>query len=435
MFLKNTAGTYEPAFFIIRIDADQAPEDLLAENESTFIHEYVHLLQDLVLPYCMRENIARLETFLLQIQNARQQGELRLPSSYSDANVELVKRINEFTWGSSSSHDGVTEITRVELVEDSVEGQDYKLQKYLLSAVGVHGYHFGARDLLEYIASKLESRHFPDAAKPMDLPYRSVDLVLAHEGLGYLSDVKRVALVEYCLLNDNPARRLMVMIEDIRKGYFAGADDGDDDAFVARLQNLQWVPNGAPARSITQKLAVRYEQLKETLRDQFPPDTFPTIYAWLNGVLQYAQEALAGRSMFTSLYQMETAQFRKEIGALLARLGVPLVVNRHGSLGSSLGDETSKHQFIQLLLAYEFTDYLQRDEPTCPLYARCEADSPELIDATDCMDAPFRRAQRDELCPFGVFVKATGLAQVRWYTKDRLIPGWRTDSSLGHDWP
>lgn len=46
--------------------------------------------------------------------------------------------------GASSSHDDVAEINRIELIEESVKGQDYKLQKYLLSARGVHDYHFGA---------------------------------------------------------------------------------------------------------------------------------------------------------------------------------------------------------------------------------------------------------------------------------------------------
>jgi hypothetical protein len=428
MFLRSAAaGEYEPAYFIIRIDADQPPEELLQKNESTFFHEYIHLLQDLVLPYCMRENMVRMETFFVLIQQARQSGEMRLPSEASGADVDLTKRIAATTWGASSFHRGVAAIHQIDMIEESVDGKEYRLQKYILSGDNVSNYHFGARDLLEYIASKIELRHFPGEFTPPDLPYRSVDLVLEHKGLSYLSDVKRVALAEYCLSNDNPARRMMMIIEDILQGSFKEKDRGDDDAFVDHLISLDWTARGVPFRTIADKLSKRYSELRETLQNQFHPDAFPAIYAWLDGALTYAKEALSGRGLFAALYSMETEEFHFAIHKILDRVGIPLVQNRGHSLGTSLGGETSKDQFIQLLLAYEFPEYLKRDETTCPLYSRCQTDAPALIDEIDCIEAPFRRAKRKKLCPFGVFVKATGLAQVRWYTRDRLISSFRSD--------
>lgn len=426
MFLKSAEGSYEPAFFIIRVESDEPPEQLAEENEPTFVHEYLHLLQDLVMPYCMRENMVLLETFLLQIANAREQGEMHLPSDYSDEHVRLTKKIGQVTWGGHSFHNDVARIDQIELQEEAVEGKEYKLQKYLLSGVGVDGYHFGARDLLEYIASKIEARHFPSGHNLPDLPYRSVDLVIVHEGLAHLSDAKRIALAEYCLMNDNPARRLMVVIEDIKKGTFNGTDRGDDDAFVQFLSKLEWKAQGVDFQTMADKLALRYAQFLETLQRQFPESAFPEIYSWLGETLKYAQESIAGRSLFSSLYAMSIEQFRAAMSTLLSRLGIPLIVNRSGQLGTSLGNESSKPQFIQLLLAYQFSEYLKSDETTCPLYSNCERDTPELINDIDCMDAPFRRASDEELCPFGAFVKAMGLSTVSWYKKDRLIPGWRS---------
>ncbi|ARL21188.1 hypothetical protein [Burkholderia pseudomallei] len=426
MFLRNADGSYEPAFFIIRVESDELPEQLAEANESTFVHEYLHLLQDLVMPYCMRENMVLLETFLLQIANAKEKNEMHLPSEYSDEHVRLAKRIGQLTWGGNAFHNNVARIDRIDLQEEAVEGENYKLQKYLLSSDTFDNYHFGARDLLEYIASKIETRHFHDDRNPPDLPYRSVDLIIVHEGLAYLSDVKRIALAEYCLMNDNPARRLMVVIEDIKKGVFNGVDRGDDDAFIQFLSNLEWKAQGVDFRTMADKLTNRYVQLRDTLQRQFPESAFPGIYSWLDEALRYAQESIAGRSLFASLYATSTEQFRAVMSMLLARLGVPLIVNRSGQLGSSLDDGSSKSQFIQLLLAYQFSEYLKRDETTCPLYSNCERDTPEIMNDTDCMDAPFRRALDEELCPFGVFVKAMGLSTVSWYKNGRLIPSYRS---------
>jgi hypothetical protein len=428
MYLRNASeGGYEPAYFIIRIDSDHPPEELVQENESTFFHEYVHLLQDLVLPYCMRENLVRTRLFLSQVWQARHSGEVRLPSEVSGEGVELARRIAEITWGASSSHSGIAAVQAVELIEELVDGMEYRLHKYLLSADGVSGYHFGARDLLEYIAFKIESRHFPGEFNAPDLPYRSVDLVLEHYGLSHLSDVKRVALAEYCLLNDNPARRLMVVIEDIQRGILNNKDRGDDDAFVEFLLNYNWIARGRPFRTIEEKLSQRYLELRQILQHQFHPNSFPAIYAWLDGALTYAQEALSGQSLFAGLYQMGTEEFKITMQEIVGAVGIPLIQNRAHSLGTSVGDDTSKDQFVQLLLAYEFPEYLRRTETTCPLYATCEVDAPWLLDGVDCIEAPFRRAKRKRLCPFGQFIKAAGLDEVRWYTQGRPIPKFRSD--------
>ncbi|WP_018609919.1 hypothetical protein [Uliginosibacterium gangwonense] len=425
MFLKSTEGSYEPAFFIIRIEADEPPEQLAKENESTFIHEYLHLLQDLILPYCMRENTVLLEIFMSKIENARERGQIHLPNDYSNEDISLATKINQTTWGDCSFCDNVEKINRIELQEAAIEGKNYKLHKYLLQGIGIIDYHFGARDFLEYIASKIEARHFPSDNKLPDLPYRTVDLVIEHEGLGYLSDVKRIALAEYCLLNDNPARRLMVVIGDIKSRILEGVEFADDDEFIDFILQLEWLAQDIPFRTIAEKIAQRYAQFQETLERLFPENAFPLIYAWLSETLRSTQELIAGRGLFSALYQMNTDQFRETMNLLLSRLGVPLIVNGSEQLGTSIGDDSSKSQFIQMLIVYQFSEYIKNDTTSCPLYSTCEGDTPELINS-DCIDAPFRRASNKELCPFGLFVKTMGLSTVTWYKRGRLIPGWQS---------
>ncbi|WP_426078831.1 hypothetical protein [Janthinobacterium sp. PSPC3-1] len=166
MFLKNAEGSYEPAFFIIRIESDEQPEQLAKQHEATFIHEYLHLLQDLVMPYCMRENMVLLEIFRAQINHARETREMHLPSNFTNKDVLELKRTSEFTWGSRDFHTEVISIDGIRLEEEVSESYGYKLYRYFLSGSGVHEYHFGARDLLEYIASKIETHHFPDVPPP-----------------------------------------------------------------------------------------------------------------------------------------------------------------------------------------------------------------------------------------------------------------------------
>jgi hypothetical protein len=430
-FLKSAAGTYEPSFFIIQIDSDLPVDTVLDSNESTFTHEYIHFLQDLILPYCMRENLVRLHAFSVQIQRARADGEIHLPYDTSDEDAELTTRQSEFTWGGNTIQTDVGAITSIEPFEEWVEEHQFFLKKYQLTFENFSNYHFGARDLLEYIAFKIESRHFPEEQPLPDLPYRAVDLVLNHFELSYLSDTKRIALAEYCLLNDNPAQRLMVVIEDIKRGHLSGIELQDDESFMRHLEVRPWIAAGRPFETVQEKLGRRYLELTTSMLYKFPDQAFPAVYSWLGHTMGYAQSELAGRSIFASLYALETTEFRREMSSIVGNIGIPLLVNRNGDIGTSLGEEDSKDQFIQLLLAYEFSEYLTRADMQCPMCNVCEKHQPGLMNS-NCLDAPFRRAHDDELCPFGAFAKTHGISDVMWYRNQQLVPS--RGSDFDRDW-
>lgn len=424
MFLRNTFGEYEPSFFIIRIDADVPISTVVDQHQSTFVHEYIHFLQDLTLPYCIRENLARLHEFFMQIAQACSQKEIHLPTHLIDADYELTKRQTELTWGNNGTQENADAIMAINSEFETFEGLTgpFNVYKYVISTTNGSDYHLGARDLLEYLAYKIEARHFPGEEKLPDLPYRSVDLVFEYFGLSCLSDQKRVAVAEYCLLNDNPVRRLMVVIEDLLGGQFDEGDLADDERFIECLLNQNWQARGVPFETVTVKIKRRLGELKDFLLSKFPEQSFPAIYAWLDGVIDYASRDLAGQLLFARLYGLDTPNFQDAISEILRNVGIPLLVNRDEEIGTSLGDNDNKYQFLQLLLAYEFSYYVKRDDPICPMYGVCEQSNPTVIN-DDCMEAPFRRAHDEKLCPFGVFIKAHGLADITWYVKDQVLPG------------
>ena len=100
MFLKSTAGAYEPSFFIIRLGTKQSIDLAATENMATFIHEYIHFLQDLILPYCIRESLVRLGKFFDQVEKISADGEIRLPMTAPLPGEELVMLQTKMTWGS-----------------------------------------------------------------------------------------------------------------------------------------------------------------------------------------------------------------------------------------------------------------------------------------------------------------------------------------------
>lgn len=428
MLLKSVAGEYEPSFFIIRLHTTQSIDLAPAESIATFIHEYIHFLQDLILPYCMRGSLLHLFAFFDQIDRAHDRGEIRLPDTIPLEGSALVERQNSMTWGSHKFVSSVGGIQDLRVTEFPVPEHGFKLYQYDLVLDNGESYQFGARDMLEYIAYKIESKHFPSEERLPDLPYSSVDLMVTHLGAEHLSVFKRIALAEYCLLNDNPAHQLVLFLKDLQAGVMGDITSHSDEAFAQFLRNAHWKSHGVKFEKIQEKLDRRSNQLKQALQHRFPLVAFPDIHSWVERVVEYARDALAGRSIFAEFFAAETPNFFRAISKILEEVGIPLIVNDAGEMGTSLGGEEEKDQFLQLLLAYEFLDYLQRDDMQCPMCQVCERDRADLMD-DDCLNAPFRRALRGDLCPFGAFVKSHGLTEVRWYVNDRLVP------NQGTNWP
>ena len=374
----------------------------------------------------MRENLVRLATFFDYKAAFWQSREIHLPNTVRPDKLDLAELTTKMTWGSTSSTKFVTanNIREINVEERRSQEHGYIIYQYNLVLDGGKAYQLGARDLLEYIANKIESKHFPSEEKLPDLPYHSLDILVNYYEHPGLSEFKRIALAEYCLLNDNPIRSLMLFFEELRNGSLPNPANQSDEYFAKMLSQLHWKARGHKFdfETIGKKINRRSLKLKEFLQQKFPQDSLAEVYLWLDKTIDFARNNLAGKSFFAELFSLEKSEFFEKTSKIRDEIGIPLIINSVGEVGTLLGGNQGKDQFIQLLLAYEFSEYLNRDEIQCPMSDVCERSNENLMD-DDCLNAPFRRALRHDLCPFGVFVKAHGFDQVSWYVKDRLIPG------------
>lgn len=419
------SGEYQPSFFIMLIDSDVPVESVADENISTFTHEYIHFLQDLSLPYCMRENLARLNEFFAHIDEATAAGNVFLPSLITNQDVAMTARQSALTWGGSPPQKSANTILRVNQTQESFQGRTgpFCVYKYEIST-NEGAYHLGARDLLEYIAYAIEQKFHPSAQAVPALPYRSVDLVFEHHSLSEATPFQRLAVAEYCLLNDNPVHRLFVVLNDLNTEQGRSLLQASEHEFATSLLAKNWTAKGQPQETIAGKLNRRFKELRGLLLSKFPRKSFPAVYDWIDKTIDYVSAQVAGKLLFARLYAMDANSFHLCMTTYLHVIGIPLIMNRHHELGSSIGGEEAKDQFIQLLLAFEFNDYLKSDALTCPLLSQCERYASNLVDE-DCDNGPFRRAQDDQHCPFAAFVKAHGIDKLSWHEQGRLIPSLR----------
>jgi hypothetical protein len=428
-FLSGAEGEYEPSFFIIRINSDDSVDECLVKNRSVFVHEYIHFLQDLILPYCIREGLVRLAKFFDRKDFYLMKKEIRLPDNNVLIGEKLTSRQSDFTWGDSDFIDSIDGAESFECVSESVVNYDFKLYKYYIIFSDGRKYHFGARDLLEYIAYKIESKHFPSDEELPDIPYRTVDFFFKKNNIDCMSDNKKMAIIEYCLINDNPVRRLFVIVDDIKilssRMNINIFSDVDDERFLNFLYGINPPSKGVPPETLSKKIDRRVGRLSLYLDEKFSKEDFNFISDWLDIVMKYVACNIAGKSFFYHLFSIKSSDFNREIDDIFYNIGAPLIVNNSGEMRSFLSNndlcDESKKQFIQFLLTYEFEHYLSRKDPQCPMCGVCEKNDPSLMDS-NCMNAPFRRAFQGKSCPFGKFVKAHGFDKVTWYADGVLIP-------------
>ncbi len=378
MRLKQNAGNYALSFFNIWLnDMDAFSEDGCRKS-ATFVHEFLHYLQDLNLPYNIRLNMSQWRRFG-ELRNAvrkiNDDGKgsvtVHLPFDKWSEETQMVINQQDSTLGSSKMIHDVTSLPEIESTSDHVNGvYDLRLQKlrkfdvyqYTATIKG-EPYQLGAGQLLEYIAWKIETKHCPSGVEVPSLPYRAVDMLFEKYNLGLLPDCIRINYVELSLYNDNPMRFLIhSILEPNQDMKFLPSIDYQElykDCYQRNLSTIFCTTDGI-CETLAQKRNRRWTDLVELLDGQFRQ--FPNIRAWITKVNQYALNHWQDHFLFSDLYTMNTSQFQKEIWNLVEELGVPLIFDSRKE-PFSVGAVTDCSEFLQFYILQEYLDYLTEGSP------------------------------------------------------------------------
>ena len=80
MKLEYATGFYNISFFNINIETkEELTQDVLKKEEATFTHEFIHYLQDLILPYNIRYNLSNVRWFFNILESAHKNGKIIRP--------------------------------------------------------------------------------------------------------------------------------------------------------------------------------------------------------------------------------------------------------------------------------------------------------------------------------------------------------------------
>lgn len=407
MKIRTASGYYMPSCFFIHIDSVEDIETCIINNEQTFVHEYIHFLQDLIFPYSIRYILTENRRFkFLNLYSQENSVLVRPFSDWDDDSRETYKQLSH-TWGASIFIDEAEEIKSVDSSHYYIH-TGARVFKYDIEFKDSTKYQVGARDFLEYIAHKIESKRW-NTSHP-DLPYKSVDLLFDFLGYKYVEDDIRLCIIEYCMFNDNPMHRFyQLLTEDFKNDQ---SPLSDYDSCKIFLLNLHWDSVGTGIDNVFTKSKRRLVALMESLKDKYE-NRFENISNWINLIINYSESNFLNRFIFSELLRMNDQDFYKFINKCISDIGIPLVFNKKSECVSLLPEAFDKDEFLHLYVSFNFMNYVSSSEPRCGLYQYCQTNNRSLLN-DKCLNNPIERALDQNLCPMGQFVKKYGFHQIEW---------------------
>lgn len=407
MRLNITEGYYEPSYFFMKIETNDSLDIDLLKHQQTFTHEFIHFLQDIFLPYNIRMNLNELNKFANIANKIKIHG---IKKPYLDPREEAIEaeKILTFTWGGNGFISEDTDITSLTPESFTITGTSINVYKYNAELSNGKQYAVGARDMLEYIAHKIESKYWTVEAPAF--PYRTMDKVLDHLELSSMPDECKIALIEYSLHNDNPFHHLLQTVKFI-KAQGLQINLLEINSIYALLKNYQWNSAGGFSENIDSKIQRRLAEIKTALNERFYGGNFSSISMWVDDVINFASLEITGKLFFSDIYRMEEQDFFDEITRLIEIIGVPLIFNNKEECISLLSEKYDNNQFIQFYAAFNFMEFIKKEHGTCPMCGFCENSNEDIMD-NNCFENAVTRGISDLLCPFGQLIKTYELHNI-----------------------
>lgn len=413
MFLRSVEGNYIPSFFIIQMMSTSANIDVI--NDNTFIHEYIHFLQDLIFPYCIRLNMSYLHWFKNVCIVAKNNNQINIPFDNWDYDSHLLLMQFDYTFGNRKDNDRDMKIKAIDVIGKNFTGYDgnYTMSKrnlnvyrYNIKFINGMTYQIGARDCLEYIANKIEINQY---GKNIELlprfPYTTIDVLFDHYELSGIDTVFKILIVEYCLYNDNPINYLIkIFLEN--KEHTLLLCKLDVEKAIERLLNTANVSNDGVVETIKNKIARRSKDLLKTIHSFYTQSA--KLNCWLEKIYNYAQEHFAFNFVFTRMYMMSNRCFKEYIDKLIQEIGYPLIINKNEKIINT-DAETNDFEYLYIIESFiNFIKEKQLSKKSCPIARFCKSNY-----NIKCDEKYSYKKNCNLQCPYKNFLSKNGLSNVK----------------------
>lgn len=409
--LNKAYGLYQLSLFRIELniefDYDQYGWDNNNDyQKATFVHEYIHYLQDISTLYGIlnfNHVMGTIQGCIDAIANS-QENKVTLPIDLNYIeNYEQSKHLIEIYQG--EFHDLCEcRVVYVYIQEEAIYEEIYRYKIYeVILKLNVDGkieeYRFGGRCILESMAYLIESHAYPSESRRNNAPYNLCEQVASYVYEEFPNNKAMiVALCDISLNSKEPGIMFYSILKAMKKFKFLPKTIDDIYIFVDK-----YIHGNTKEIYIDElKTAInRIDFIYPKTIDAMPE--IETANKWLKEkILQTAYYRFENRKFITKIMDYKGKDFEKYFFSLLNQFGIPLIKDVNGEIlnGATVNDPNLNLTFVNVPITLSKLFDSEEKNNKCELIKIC-ARNDNLVDNL-CVSYPWEKSKNENLCPIGV---------------------------------
>ncbi|WMX13217.1 hypothetical protein [Aureispira sp. CCB-E] len=398
-------GKYTPSFFMLHVGTKEPLDDLnklSEEAQATFVHEFIHFLQDLFTTYGLI-NIIHTVDVVREISveifgNKNDSFSIPCsipPKSIAWTNSELFRLYS----GSQDVERNSGAVFAIEINELEIPENDTNIEIILklqdLEFDDEYDIKFGSFCILEGMAYLIEKELFPSTPKPDFFPYKIVESVAEHIFKEKIVTEALIAICEVSLDLFNPSERFVDLCKKMMKSEIIPKTSDEVFEFAKQYRILF---NRIEYNNQELYLEL-FEDSKKSIINYYTSDEFIPMKEWLDSLFEKVRVYREKNNFsFANLVKWKKHPMEKII-SLFDDLGIPLMTNDENLYWS-----TAHEQAISLNAISEVYKVLLKGHTHCEMKEYCKNFTDIKTDEF-CDNRPWERVTHDELCPFATIWK------------------------------
>lgn len=410
---EKTLGYYKPGFLHLNIKTNQIVElnSILAGDKrlfSTFIHEYIHFLQNITTTTGLYEStdyIQHLKDMVTNIKIGNETFEIPLKSNskFNRIGQNILRNIYRGSVGIKVKYARYNsyKVDFVEIVSSDgtkINAPIYKVEYYDLTKKKTGLYDLGAVAIKEYITHTIQN-HFYPASHPQ-IPYHIVDLIISKE-VPALKNMfeQKIMLCEASLMSLHPARTFFNTLDKLKM-----SDNIPDSGLKMYHYAHQDVRYQGELGDFDYMELFRYFHNKAIYdyADALGSPIFQKELSWVKYVFENGMRLRLRKPDFILDLLRTPEVVIKNISKILDELGTPFMTNSlgQGSFILPQGINDRPEQIYILTAVAEFM-FVLSGQKGCNMYKFCNSEErTKPMTNEKCLSRPWEKMDEEELCPF-----------------------------------
>lgn len=368
-------------------------EDMNSKDLGTFIHEYVHYIQNLSTPYGIFETETHYKTVIETFKEIDSKDNITIPykSTFSDEiknRLDRIKAMNGDILLEENCQDTIDENFKMLLSFDDYEDNYGKGRKVCVRYKTIEGLekkrYIGALDIKEGMAVAYQSL-FDDKAAHPDIPYNILSILCKQHFPSIYRDVKKFICICYTSLFSLSPADLFIFLCEEENSCNTKSGFQIFDSFISKIQTT----NDKRNESVYGCFNKHLEKFKNSIKEFIKIDTL-----YIDIVLD-AMKLENGNVPILNIINTESPITVKNIRALINVVGVPFIHFKNGECLFPSLDENATPDVVHIVSLTWIYEFLVQENQSkigiCPFVKICEI-------GKYCYDKPWLEKKDD--CPF-----------------------------------